>query len=80
MLSRPTGARWSEMKLDVFVSCQPTVMLRLVSVEIVQDYMNGSGGWAVSQHIVHEVKKLAAAAALVVTGFDCSGNNVESGK
>ena len=79
-LVKPTGARWGEMKMDVLVACQPTVVLRFVGAEIVQNYVNGSGGRTISHHLVNEVQKLAAAAALVVTGSNCPGNNVESGK
>ncbi len=54
-----------EMEMDVRMTLQPTVILGLVCVEIVEDDMEFAAG-VLGDDAVHEIEKFDAAAALVL--------------
>ena len=54
-------------------------MFGLVGVEVIEDDVDLPGR-VLGNQIVHEVKELAAPAAVIVPGFDLAGGNLERGK
>jgi len=67
------------VKMDVRVVGQPTVMFRLVDIEIVQDDVELLV-WVKGHDSIHEVKKLPVATAVVVTNVYQSRGNLQSRK
>ena len=78
-LIEPGGVGWSEMKMDVGMSSQPTILFWLVAGKIIQNHMNFLIAMS-GQDSVHELEKFPATSAPVVTGLNLAAGNVESGK
>jgi hypothetical protein len=78
-LIEPRSMRRNEMKVDILMSPQPAIMLRLVGVEVVQDHMNLL--LAIAGHdLVHEVEQLHSPAAPVMAALDQAGGHLQRGK
>lgn len=78
-LIEPRGVGGDVMEANVFMALEPTVVLGLVGVEVVQDDVDlpeGIGG----HDAVHEIKELHPAAAPVVAGRDQSGGHFQGGE
>ena len=78
-LIEPGGVGWSEMKMHIGVSSQPTILFWLVAGKIIQNHMDVLLGMS-GQDSVHELEEFPATAAPVVTGLNLAAGNVESGK
>ena len=78
-LIEPGGVGWSEMKMHIGVSSQPTILFWLVAGKIIQNHMNFLIEMS-SQYTVHELEKFPATPAPVVAGLNLAAGNVESGK
>src|ERR1700759_3430328 len=78
-LIEPGGVGWSEMKMHIGVSSQPTIFFGLVAGKIVQNDMNFFVEMT-SQDSVHELEEIPATPAPVVAGLNLAAGNVECGK
>src|ERR1700720_4066023 len=78
-LIEPGGVGWSEMKMHVGVSSQPTILFWLVAGKIIQNHMNFLIAMS-GQDSVHELEELPAPPAPVVAGLNLAAGNVERGK
>ena len=78
-LIEPGGVGWSEMKMHIGVSSQPTIFFGLVAGKIVQNDMNFFVEMT-SQDSVHELEEFPATPAPVVAGLNLAAGNVECGK
>src|ERR1700736_3094984 len=78
-LIEPGGVGWSEMKMHIGVSSQPTILFWLVAGKIIQKHMNFLIAMS-RQDSVHELEELPALPAPVVAGLNLAAGNVESGK
>ena len=78
-LIEPGGVGWSEMKMHIGVSSQPTILFWLVAGKIIQNLMNFLIAMS-GQDSVHELEELPAPPAPVVAGLNLAAGNVESGK
>src|SRR5580698_7112746 len=67
------------MHVHLRMKLEPAVSFGLVGVEIIENHVDFLAG-ILRYDLVHEVEKLAAAAASVVPGFDLAGNHVKRGK
>ena len=74
-LIEPGGAGWSEMKMHVGVSSQPTILFWLVAGKIIQNHMDLLIQMS-SQDSVHELEELPATTAPVVAGLNLAAGNV----
>ena len=71
-LVKPGCSRRREVETHVPMSFEPLIILGLVSVEIVEDDMDGRG-WVSRDDLVHEIEELDALPALLVHGRDFAG-------
>ena len=78
-LIEPGGVGWSEMKMHLGVSSQPTILFGLVARKIIQNHMNFFIKMS-GQYSVHELEEFPATPAPVVAGLNLAAGNVESGK
>src|ERR1700675_4691571 len=78
-LIEPGGVSWSEMKMHMGVSSQPTILFWLVAGKIIQNHMNFLIEMS-GQYAVHELEEFPAPPAPVVAGLNLAAGNVESGK
>ena len=78
-LIEPGGVGWSEMKMHIGVSSQPTILFWLVAGKIIQNHMNFLIAMS-GQDSVHELEELPAPPAPVVAGLNLAAGNVERGK
>jgi hypothetical protein len=67
------------MEVHVLVTCQPTVVLWLVSVEVIQDNVY-LGVRILGNDLVYELQKLASPSPVEMTCFHQPGHNVEGGE
>ena len=74
-LIEPGGVGWSEMKMHIGVSSQPTILFWLVAGKIVQNHMNFLIEMS-SQYSIHELEEFPATPALVVAGLNLAAGNV----
>src|SRR6476660_3672437 len=80
-LVEPGSPRWSEVKVDVLVTRQPTINLRLMGAEIVEDDMDDRVGVRIGgDDLVHERKEFDAPATLLVCHRDLAAGDLQSGK
>lgn len=78
-LIEPGGVGWSEMKMHMGVSSQPTILFWLVAGKIIQNHVNFLIEMS-GQYSVHELEEFPAPPAPVVAGLNLAAGNVESGK
>ena len=74
-LIEPGGVSWSEMKMHIGVSSQPTILFGLVAGEIIQNHMNFLITMS-GQDSVHELEEFPAPPAPVVAGLNLAAGNV----
>ena len=74
-LIEPGGVGWSEMKMHIGVSSQPTILFWLVAGKIIQNHMNFLIEMS-GQYLVHELEEFPATPAPVVAGLNLAGGNV----
>ena len=74
-LIEPGGVSWSEMKMHIGVSSQPTILFWLVAGEIIQNHMNFLIEMS-GQYSVHELEEFPAPPAPVVAGLNLAAGNV----
>ena len=74
-LIEPGGVGWSEMKMHVGVSSQPTILFWLVAGKIIQNHMDFLIEMS-GQDSVHELEEFPAPAAPVVAGLNLAAGNV----
>ena|SRR5215471_20442291 len=74
-LIEPGGVGWSEMKMHVGVSSQPTILFWLVAGKIIQNHMDFLIGMS-GQDSVHELEEFPATTAPVVAGLNLATGNV----
>ncbi len=79
-LVQPACVRRRVVKMHIRMARHPVVVLRLVRVQVIEDDMELDVGGVVRNHLVHEIEKLAAAAAPVMPGFHLAGGDIERGK
>src|ERR1700730_12481408 len=77
-LIEPGGVGWSEMKMHIGVSSQPTILFWLVAEKIIQNHMNFLIAMS-GQDSVHELEELPAPPAPVVAGLNFGGWHVWEG-
>ena len=68
-----------EVEVNVGMPCEPTVLFRLVGIEIIQDDMNFFLGMA-GNNVVHEVEELTAPTPRVVAGLNQSCRHFKGSK
>src|SRR5246127_3792327 len=68
-LIEPGGVGWSEMKMHIGVSSQPTILFGLVAGKIIQNHMNFLIEMS-GQYSVHELEKFPATPAPGVAGLN----------
>ena len=76
-LVEPGGVGRGEVKMDVLVTPQPTIVFGLMGVQVVQDDVN-LPAWMIDDDAVHEMQELDAPAAPVMAGFDEAGDHIQS--
>ena len=74
-LIEPRGVGWSEMKMHIGVSSQPTILFWLVAGKIIQNHMNFLVEMS-GQYSVHELEEFPATPAPVVAGLNLAAGNV----
>lgn len=74
-LIEPGGMGWSEMKMHIGVSSQPTILFWLVAGKIIQNHMNFLIEMS-GQYSVHELEEFPAPPAPVVAGLNLAAGNV----
>jgi hypothetical protein len=74
-LIEPGGVGWSEMKMHIGVSSQPTILFWLVAGKIIQNHMNFLIEMS-AQDSVHELEEFPATPAPVVAGLNLAAGNV----
>ena len=74
-LIEPGGVGWSEMKMHIGVSSQPTILFWLVAGKIIQNHMNFLIKMS-GQYSVHELEEFPAPPAPVVAGLNLAAGNV----
>ena len=74
-LIEPGGVGWSEMKMDIGVSSQPTILFWLVAGKIIQNHVNFLIEMS-GQDSVHKLEEFPAASAPVVAGLNLAAGNV----
>jgi len=67
------------VEVNILVSLQPTVVLGLMGIEVVQDDVNLLVT-VLGDHLIHECEKFHPPAALGVAGLHLAGRNVQGGK
>ena len=67
------------MKVHVFVSGKPAVVLRLIGVEVLEDHMDFLVG-ILRNELVHEMQKLPTPSPFVVSGLYLTGCHIENGR
>ena len=65
--------------MDVGMTLQPAVLLRLVSIQVI-DYHMDFAARVRRDDLVHKIRKFPASAALVMRGFDHTGGHLEGGE
>src|SRR4030066_2204276 len=78
-LIEPGGMRWRIVKMNMRMALQPVIFLGLMSVKVIQHYVDFFIRIA-CYHFVHEIQKLSAPAARIVPGLHQSCSHFESGK
>ena len=78
-LVEPGGTGWREVEVHIAMTGKPTVGLRLMSVEIVEDDMNLPPRM-LGHDPVHEVAELDTPTAAVMLGADLAAGNIERGE
>ena len=78
-LIEPGGVGWSEMKMHIGMSSQPTILFGLVAGEIIQNHMNFLIEMS-GQYSVHNLEEFPATPTPVVSGQNLAAGYVESGK
>ena len=78
-LIEPGRVGGGEVEVDIGVLSQPKVLLGFVGVEVVQDHMDCLASLGLD-NFVHEVEELPSAAALIVSGLDFAGDDIERGE
>ena len=61
---------WRKMKMDIGMALEPPVVLGLVGIEIVENDMNFFFVAVGVYDAIHEVQKLPASPAFVLTGLN----------
>ena len=74
-LIEPGGVGWSEMKMHVGVSSQPTILFWLVAGKIIQNHMDFLIEMS-GQDSVQELEEFPATTAPVVAGLNLATGNV----
>jgi hypothetical protein len=74
-LIEPGGVGWSEMKMHIGVSSQPTILFWLVAGKIIQNHMNFLIEMF-GQDSVHELQEFPATTAPVMAGLNLATGNV----
>src|SRR5215475_8583863 len=67
------------MKVHVRVPSQPTILLRLVRVEVVQNDVQLTPA-VLGDNIVHEIEKLPSPTARIMAYLDLAGGDFQGGK
>src|SRR5882762_6932184 len=65
----PGGVGRGEVKMDILVTPQPTIVFGLMGVQVVQDDVNLTA-WVIDDDAVHEMQEFDAPAPPVMAGFD----------
>src|ERR1700758_191631 len=78
-LIEPGGVGWSEMKMHIGVSSQPTILFWLVAGKIIQNHMKFLIAMS-GQYSVDKLEEFPATPAPVVARLNLAAGNVESGK
>ena len=74
-LIEPGGVGWSEMKMHIGVSSQPTILFWLVAGKIIQNHMDFLIEMS-GQYSVHELQEFPAPPAPVVAGLNLAAGNI----
>ena len=69
----------SVMEMDIRVTGQPTIVLGLVDVQVVQNDMQLLGG-TICHDAVHEAQELPPASSVVMSGVHQSRRHLQGGK
>ena len=62
-LVEPRSPRWREVEAHVGMTLEPAVVFGLVSIEIVEDDIDG-GAWMGVDYVVHEIEEFDASPAV----------------
>ena len=76
-LIEPTGTGGDEVEVHVLVLLEPSVVLGLVGVEVVEDDMDLDVPGVVGHEFVHEGEEVAPLAARMMAGLDAPGCGFE---
>ena len=66
------------MKMHVGVPRQPTILLRLVRVEVVQNNVNLTPA-VLCNEIIHEIEKLSPPSPRIMAHLDLAGGDLQGG-
>ena len=75
-LIEPTRVRWCKVQMDVPVTGQPPIVLRLVRVEIVEDYMQLPARIG-RDYLVHEGQEIAPPSPVRVPSHDFTREHLQ---
>src|ERR1700723_729137 len=78
-LIEPGGVGWSEMKMHIGVSSQPTILFWLLAGKIIQNQINFLIAMS-GQDSVHELEELPATPAPVVAGLNLAAGMLSAAK
>ena len=78
-LIEPGAVSGNKVQMHIGMGFEPAVLLGLVSVEIVQDYVELLAG-IVGNQLIHEIQELTPAAATIMSGMDQPASHVEGCK
>ena len=67
------------MKMHVGVPRQPTILFRLVRVEVVQNDVNLTPA-VLCNEIIHEIEKLSSSSPRIMAHLDLAGGDLQGGK
>jgi len=67
------------MKMHVAVPCQPTILCRLVRVEVVHNDVDLTPPM-LCKDIVHEIQKLSSPPSRIMTQLHLAGGKLQGGK
>src|SRR5215467_4851974 len=81
LTSSHSEAFGGEVEMDILVTPQPTIDLRLMGAEIVEDDVNGGVGLRkAGDDLVHELKEFDTPSTLLVGHRDLAGSDLKGGE